>query len=434
MTQGRLRGQGERVYSVTLHSMQRSGLGLALVGVLAWAVGCGSTALTPAPEAVDGGSDAGDLGWGASDVGVARDVGPVEPDLGVSEPDAGATGDVGVELDAGFGRDATPVDAASDAGPSDTGPMGIGPTCFPDIWDPAVPGPNYDQFSPTVGSHCLGTNHQNIAGVERVVFLGDSVTVGTPPTASDEYYRARLAERLATRFGLMPPSDTWEHASLVNGTALIQSSGDFASCAKWGARTDDLMEDNSQILDCFPESERAKHTLVIMTIGGNDIAAITKAGAPSGGRTYAEVEVMTQEFVQKLRDAVHWLKDDPTRFPNGIDVIFSNMYEFTDATGDVTSCPAANLAGFDEAWADPQQLETLVIWANEQFMQIAVETGSDLIMMLEHFCGHGYHHDDPNGRCYRGPGTERWFDLSCIHPNPTGHQVITEMFMAVVDE
>lgn len=399
-----------------------------------WGVGCGDSGLSVAPEDpgldLDAGSPAADLGF--------PDLGEWVPDGGPPAPDAtvvdlGALD--GAAVDVGF-ADASLVDAAvpDAASPLDAGPSGIGPTCFPDIWDPNTLGPNYDQFAPQVGSHCLGTNHQAISGVERVVFLGDSVTVGTPPTPSDEYYRSRLADALAAHFGLMPPSDVWQRASLVNGTALIQSSGDFAACAKWGARTDDLIEDNSQMLDCFPEGERQKRTLVVMTIGGNDIAAITKAGAPSGGKTYAEVEVMTQDFVQKLRDAVHWLKDDPTLFPNGVYVIFSNMYEFTDATGDVTSCPAAGLAGFDEPWTNPQDLEHLVVWANEQFMQIAVETQTDLIMMLEHFCGHGYHNDDPAGRCYRGPNTERWFDLSCIHPNPAGHQVIADMFMAVVAE
>ncbi|NJK32083.1 MAG: hypothetical protein HC927_06510 [Deltaproteobacteria bacterium] len=43
------------------------------------------------------------------------------------------------------------------------------------------PGPDYTGLDVIVGSHCLGTNHQDITDIERVVFLGDSVTVGTPP-------------------------------------------------------------------------------------------------------------------------------------------------------------------------------------------------------------------------------------------------------------
>jgi lysophospholipase L1-like esterase len=387
------------------------------------------------------GAGCGEAALSITDGGVGSDLGSAEDASVDAAPRAPA--DAAPPLDAALGPDATVAggdaapapDAAlapDAAGPEDGG-LPIGPQCFADIFDPAAAGPNYDQFSPRVAAHCFGTNHQDIQGVERVVFLGDSVTVGTPPTPHDAYYRSQLADRLAQRFNLDPPSDLWKRASLINGTAAVMTSGDFASCAKWGARTDDLLVDGTQLVDCFPESERHKRTLVIMTIGGNDIAAITKDGAPSGGRSVAEVEQMTQDFVSKLRDAVLWLKDRQ-RFPAGVDLIFSNMFEFTDATGDVSSCAAAGLAGFDEPWPNQHDLERLVIWANEEYMRIAVETGSDLIWMLEHFCGHGFHNDDPAGRCYRGPNTERWFDLSCIHPNPTGHGVVTEMFMAVVEE
>ncbi|MCC7108961.1 MAG: hypothetical protein IT382_06720, partial [Deltaproteobacteria bacterium] len=134
-----------------------------------------------------------------------------------------------------------------------------------------------------------------------------------------------------------------------------------------------------------------------------------------------------------LRDAIVFLKD-PAVFPGGVDVIFTNNFEFTDATGDVASCAAAAAAGFDRSWEDPRALADLVVWMMEQYMAIAVETESDLVFVLESFCGHGFHHDDPENGCYRGPDAERWFDLTCIHPNPTGHAVLADMFMAIVDE
>jgi lysophospholipase L1-like esterase len=278
-----------------------------------------------------------------------------------------------------------------------------------------------------IGGHCYGTNHQEIAAVERVVFLGDSITVGTPPTLASDVYRARLADRLATRFGLRPPDLLWKSANPFTGEAALRSSGGFASCARWGARTDDLA---AQIADCFPAAERQKRTLVVLTVGGNDIAAITRDGAHA---PFEQSRAQTEAFVALLREAVRWLKD-PANLPGGAWVIFSNMYEFTDATGDVSSCPTASLAGFSEPWDRPEDLERLVLWATEQYMSIAVETRSDLLLLLEHFCGHGFRNDDPSGRCYRGPGAERWLDLSCIHPNPTGHARIAEMFLAVVEE
>ena len=67
-------------------------------------------------------------------------------------------------------------------------------------------------------------------------------------------------------------------------------------------------------------------------------------------------------------------------------------------------------------------------------MSIAVDTGTDMLILLETFCGHGFNYDDPDGRCYRGPDAELWFDLTCIHPNPIGHAVIADMFFNVVQE
>jgi len=310
-------------------------------------------------------------------------------------------------------------------------PLTVAQCYADDFVNPPMNGPNYDQFMPTVGSHCMGTNHQDITGVERVVFLGDSVTVGTPPTFSNDFYRSQLADALATKFGLAPPDALWKLADLFNGTSLTQTSGAFASCAKWGARTDDLIQDNTQIADCFPASELDKRTLVVMTMGGNDIASLTKAA--TDGATQMELWAQVEAFVQLQREAVQWFHE-PGRFPNGVFVIFSNMYEFTDGTGDVQACDVSGLAGFDQPIPSPAQLAELVVYANEQYLEIAVDEGADMIFMLEDFCGHGFHADDPTAPCYRGPGAETWFDLTCIHPNPTGHDHITDMFMAVVNE
>ncbi|MDI7268036.1 MAG: SGNH/GDSL hydrolase family protein [Myxococcota bacterium] len=362
----------------------------------------------------------------------------VEEDVGMEA--SADVGDVGVDADAAEDGDAGGADDADvveDVAVEEDGEVEatIGERCFGDIFDPTAEGPDYDQFHPVIGNHCYGTDHQDIRGVRRVVFLGDSVTAGTPPTSSTQYYRSVLADILVERFRLNPPSLLWKMVNMLDGTALQPLSGDFGCCAKWGARTDDLMRDNTQVLDCLPGSERYQTTLVIMTVGGNDIADIRQRIAD--GDPIEDVWAQTRESVQLLDDTVHWLVGDPTRFPDGVYVIFANMFEFTDGTGDIGSCTAADLGGFGVPIDDPVRaaaLEEMVIWANEQYMRIAVETGTDMIMMLEHFCGHGFHNDDPTTRCYRGPGTPRWFDFTCIHPNPTGHAKIAEMFMAVVDE
>src|SRR5678815_5809731 len=99
--------------------------------------------------------------------------------------------------------------------------------------------------------------------------------------------------------------------SPLTGQAATQESGDFASCAKWGARADDLMRDKTQVEDCMPESTRGKHTLVIMTVGGNDISKIAQAGGE--GASTEEVWQMAHDSIDLTRQAIDWMRT-PGRF------------------------------------------------------------------------------------------------------------------------
>lgn len=296
----------------------------------------------------------------------------------------------------------------------------------------AVPPIDYLQFNPVIGSHCKGTNHQDIIDIERVVFLGDSVTVGTPPALGNDYYRGKLADALVERFGLTPPNPLWKQANPIDGVALVKESGDFVSCAKWGARTDDFLPPGNQVDDCFPPDMFDKRTLVITTMGGNDLAAFAKDGA--NGTPLEEVKAKADKAVDLLRQTVHWFVDDPDKFPNGVFVVFANVYEFTDGTADLMSCPAAGLGGFEKPWANPDELIEVMLEFNEAFMSVAVETGTDMVFMAEAFCGHGFRANDPSAPCYRGPGSSNWFDLTCIHPTAQGHTQIANLFTAVIDE
>ena len=108
--------------------------------------------------------------------------------------------------------------------------------------------------------------------------------------------------------------------------------------------------------------------------------------------------------------------------------IVTKIKDFLQRDGTTKACLLkASLA------PDPALTE-MVVWAMEEFMSVAVDTQTDMMFLLEHFCGHGYQRDDPNGRCYRGPDAELWFDLTCIHPNATGHTAMAEMFTDIIVE
>lgn len=339
----------------------------------------------------------------------------------------GGTATAGVDT----GIDSTAAGMDSSAGSEEsTGGEPVGLACLNEQFvSGQSPGPDYTQFDVTIGSHCQGTNHQDITEVERVVFLGDSVTVGTPPTMAPDFYRSLVADELATLFDIEAPTEEWKQFDLIGGTAAIQESGDFASCAVWGARNDDLQ---SQLEDCFAPEDFEQRTLVVMTMGGNDVSRIAQDaidGVPIG-ELFEDLEAM----VEHHETAIDWLTGDPGMFPNGVFVVNANVYEYTDYTVDVLSCPAAGTVGFEANPKSPEVLLGSLNLINEEYMRIAEESQTDVVFMFEAFCGHGFHADDPNNVCYRGPDMENWFDFTCIHPTPAGHLALADMFVNVVAE
>ncbi len=371
-------------------------------------------------------------------------------------------------------KDIPPVEdvpPTPDVPEEDTPAVLVGDMCFSDIFDPEEPGPEYDKYAPTVGSHCFGTNHQDIVGVEKVVFLGDSVTVGTPNAEhllsvdNEHFWRSKLATFLADHFGLEKGDDwnfgVWKTYDYFTGKGGQVEAGDFRNCSKWGARTDDFLEGGNQIAECFPEGGSDKVTLVVFTMGGNDISSMTKKGQDATPEEieagYPQAWAVAEKTILHLENAVKHIKD-PANFPNGAFVVFANPFEFTDGTGDVNACTPqskldipgigevdlstlnvnmAELAGY-KAWEDPTTQAAIVIWLLEEYMRIAVEYDADLVWMLEHFCGHGYIATGPDAdtenRCYRGPDAELYFDLTCTHPSEAGHAAIYELFKGVVLE
>jgi lysophospholipase L1-like esterase len=273
--------------------------------------------------------------------------------------------------------------------------------CFAEHFYPVQP--DYDQYSPTIGNHCKGTNHQDITGVERVVFLGDSVTAGTPPTPAADFFRTVLGAQLSAKFPGVIIDD----------------------CSVWGARVDDLLSGDNQIANCFLGPEPLR-TLVVMTLGGNDVIRW-----PQEGMTQAQAEADADNIAATFRQAIDWFHADPAQFPNGVFVTFASVYEFTDGTGELDTCPGAQLIGLTGQYLEGA---TALSYLEEKYMQIAVETGSDMMFMLEEFCGHGYRRDNSNSTCYVGPDAELWFDFTCIHPNAAGHHKIAEMFQTIIEE
>lgn len=378
------------------------------------------------PEEVPGDRDAG----GGEDV---RDVASSDPGgidaPGFDDPGFDGGADPGEAVDAGRPDDGGPPDDGNDPGPLTAA------QCLADLLpESGVPPVDYDQFHPVLGSHCKGTNHQDITGVERVVFVGDSITTGTPPTGGADWYRNRLADALAERFGLEAPGILWRNLDMVNGVVLQRHSGDFSCCAKFGARTDDLTDDpHRQMVTCNPPDLREKRTLIVMTIGGNDI--FKWAQDMVDGVAVETLWTKAEKAVEDLEKSIRWVVDDARTFPNGVFVVFANTFAFNDLDSgyDLASCPGAEIIAMNWALVSADFL-AMATWFTTQYMRIAVETGTDMVFFGEAACGHGHMRNDENGRCYRGPNAELWLDVTCMHPGAAGHAGLFDLFRSVIEE
>jgi lysophospholipase L1-like esterase len=325
--------------------------------------------------------------------------------IGSSPPDAGLDGSI-------TGEGPPPPDAGADlaVSPDLASPPDLSPPTAAACMQAIMPStaaplePNYDQFHPTLGPSCAGTHHQpSMTGIEKVVFLGDSITVGTPPSLPMDFYTTKLLGQLQSKFG----------------TLAVQV------CAQWGATTVDLLGGMKQIPTCFPGGIEPKKTLIVMTLGGNNFQDWALAHI-----SVADAMNRTDVAVTQMREAITWLKD-PAHFPNGSYVVFANAYEYTDGTGNLDSCSTAPVLGLSGSVLD---LMPAIVRFEEQYMKLAVDTGTDMILMYEHFCGHGYENLDPSAPCYRGPTAERWFDISCLHPTPVGHSQLAQLFFDVINQ
>ena len=413
-----------------------------MIGMRAW----GPMVVALALLGVGCGGDDESMVWDDDDAGgTEADGGPGDGPGDDDDDDDDAPGDDDDDDD-----DDDPGDDDDDDSPGDDDDDSSGDDDDDDDDDDDVPGPDtvwecfdgafvndaehlsrYEGMAPTVGAHCRGTDHQDIVDVERVVFLGDSITVGSPPTAPIDFYRSRLAVRLAEEFALdfAGAQDGFMGYNPVSGSALVMHAGDFSSCARWGGQNEDLLQAAQQREECFPQTTRGLETLVVITSGGNDLSSIANMAIDGASEEVLWEQAAT--MVEDLRGGLEWLAD-PARFPAGVHVVFGNVYEFTDGVGDIEQCAASTFAGFDGPLPDPDMLADLAAWINEEYMAIAIDLGYDMAFMAEEFCGHGQNAADPSAPCYRGPGTEVWFDFTCIHPTPGGHGIVADAFEAII--
>lgn len=239
---------------------------------------------------------------------------------------------------------------------------------------------------------------------KTVIFLGDSITAGAGAWSEDEDYTSLLVNNT----NAWPDWDGNDLATRYPDIEVIDVS-------KSGAWTGTVLNDQLVRLEEQLTLPSNDEILVVITVGGNDLHSVLRD--PSG------VEERIEKTVDNWRKIAEYFLDEQ-RFPYGSTLLMANVYEPTDAVGQVGDC----FFGLNISFLLPNLHD-----ANTQLRGLAEEMGFSVLDMRGTFLGHGFNYNDHTALHYNEEDPSLWMANSCTHPNPRGHHEIRAMFWRAID-
>lgn len=183
-------------------------------------------------------------------------------------------------------------------------------------------------------------------------------------------------------------------------------SARFRMLAEDGATSIDL-ERIVALLERTSEGTGAGRTLVTLTIGGNDLLALTASSHP-----LREAAEMFTRFSNRLDDILTRLR---TIYRDGV-FVMSTIYDPTDGTGRVQS-------GRDVSAGLP-----LLEKMNDALCDVAARHAVRLVDAHRHFRGHGVRHRDTTYAHYNAADPSGWIIFD-IEPNTRGSSELRRLFV-----
>lgn len=183
-------------------------------------------------------------------------------------------------------------------------------------------------------------------------------------------------------------------------------SARFRMLAEDGATSVDL-ERLVAVLERTDEGARAGRTLVTMTIGGNDLLALTASVHP-----LREAPEMLGRLSNRLDDILARLR---VIYRDGV-FLLSTIYDPTDGSGRVQS-------GRDVSAGLP-----LIAKTNQVLADAAMRNAIHLVDAHRHFLGHGVRHRDTTYGHYHPNDPSGWV-IYDIEPNTRGSSELRRLFV-----
>jgi lysophospholipase L1-like esterase len=292
---------------------------------------------------------------------------------------------------------------ASDPGdpPSDDGgsPSDTGAEVSPPVEPPVTP-PGED---PDPDVHNEIPDGYWPADPVRILYLGDSITEGYGASSSELRYVSLLEQNVE-----------WPGWDKIDFETSFPGLGELVDVSEGGATTGELLDLQLPALDGQLSYPVAGETVVVMTIGGNDLQT---ALIP-----FSDAEVIVNRALAQFEEIVDYFLD-PAKFPDGVFLYATNVYEPTDGVGRSPSC----FFGIDFS-EDLPQLDRF----NGELAQMGRDRGFAVLDLRGHFLGHGYHAEDPTVEGHDPDDPTLWFAPDCIHPNDRGHHEVRRLVHAAV--
>lgn len=234
--------------------------------------------------------------------------------------------------------------------------------------------------------------------LDRVVFLGDSITYGYGIDVAANQYKNLLVENHDRRWPTFAGDDLTARYGAV----------EVLDASRNGAETDDLQGQIDQLRSQPTDGT----TAVFVTIGGNDlVGALTSPGG---------LDNIAPRIEANVADAVDALQ---ALYPQS-HLLFTNVYEPTDGEGQTNAC----FMGLSVAAAEPALDD-----ANARTLALAKDRGFAWVDLRGHFKGHGFNHERETIDAYHDDDPTLWLQSDCIHPNARGHHELRRLFLAAFD-
>jgi len=288
---------------------------------------------------------------------------------------------------------------------SDTGPVADGGG------DGAVPDASAPDATPPDGSRPVTLGHASFvpAGLTpeaatRLVILGDSISAGVGASGSAKVYHALLG---------LNDDAAYPAEAATDLESLTGSPVEVVDVAVSGARTRNL-ESQMTALRSSLTLPASGHTVVVVTIGGNDLSGAITGGDPTGG-------VLTAAL-RNIRMMVEFFQN-PGNFPDGVSVYIGSVYDPSDGEAQIATC----FFGLSL----PELVAAMDVWRDE-YEALGAEMGFAVVDMLGAFHGHAHHYDNAMNPYYDSADPTPWF-ADCLHPNDRGHHELRRIFYEAMD-